>query len=65
MFQYVGLLLSLLVLSSCAEFKPAPITPVDEMEGPGLFTGEAGEYQIPLPQSWFKKKKKETCDAEK
>jgi len=56
---------SLFLLSACADFKQEPIEEMGVPEGPGLFTGESGEFNIPLPDSWTSHSKKSTSPKKK
>lgn len=39
-------LLVALICSSCSSFKPEPQKEAENVEGPGLFSGEKGEFEI-------------------
>lgn len=39
---------ALLTLVSCSDYEGQEVLPADRAEGPGLFSGETGEFEIPL-----------------
>jgi len=42
---FLAVLLITVSISACAHFEPAPyVNPNETMPGPGLFSGESGEY---------------------
>jgi hypothetical protein len=64
---------SLMIVGGCSSFQPEPITPSDEMRGPGLFSGPEGVFKIPLfnssslcsDKTLETEKKTECCEKEK
>lgn len=40
--------IAILTLVSCDDYEGQEVLPSDKFDGPGLFSGEKGEFEIPL-----------------
>tara|TARA_R110002050_G_scaffold847_7_gene6075 strand:- start:49246 stop:49437 length:192 start_codon:yes stop_codon:yes gene_type:complete len=48
MKKLLSALFAILTLVSCSNYEGQEVLPTDQVNGPGLFTGEKGEFEISI-----------------